>query len=93
MIFFTGSAMQGTSSTMTDGRLPGDFVWGAAVSAYQIEGATDKDGRGESIWDRFSATPGRIANGDDGRVACDSYHRYRDDVRLMRGLGLNAFRF
>ena len=93
MIFFTGSAMQSTSSTMTDGRLPGDFVWGAAVSAYQIEGATDKDGRGESIWDRFSATPGRIVNGDDGQVACDSYHRYRDDVRLMRGLGLNAFRF
>jgi len=78
---------------MTDGRLPDDFLWGAAVSAYQIEGATDKDGRGESIWDRFSATPGRIANGDNGRIACDSYNRYRDDVRLMRELGLDAFRF
>ena len=78
---------------MTDGRLPDDFLWGAAVSAYQIEGATDKDGRGESIWDRFSATPGSIANGDNGRIACDSYNRYRDDVRLMRELGLSAFRF
>jgi len=78
---------------MVDGRLPSTFLWGAAVSAYQIEGATDKDGRGESIWDRFSATPGRIANGDNGRIACDSYHRYRDDVQLMRELGLSAFRF
>jgi beta-glucosidase len=51
------------------------------------------DGRGESIWDRFAATPGKIANGDDGAVACDSYHRYREDVRLIRDLGLNAFRF
>ena len=53
----------------------------------------DADGRGESIWDRFAATPGKIANGDDGAVACDSYHRYREDVRLIRELGLNAFRF
>ena len=71
----------------------GRFVWGTAVSAYQIEGATAEDGRGESIWDRFSATPGRIRNGDDGRIACDSYHRYGEDVRLMRELGLNGFRF
>jgi beta-glucosidase len=68
-------------------------VWGAAVSAYQVEGAVDVDGRGESIWDRFSATPGKIVNGDSGAVACDSYHRYRDDVRLVQELGLNAFRF
>jgi len=74
-------------------RFPPYFVWGAAVSAYQIEGAVDVDGRGESIWDRFSATPGKIVNGDSGAVACDSYHRYRDDVRLVQELGLNAFRF
>jgi len=92
MIACTGSAME---STLNDsGRhFPPDFVWGAAVSAYQIEGAVDADGRGESIWDRFTATPGKIENGEDGRVACDSYHRYREDVRLMRDLGLNAFRF
>jgi len=74
-------------------RFPSDFLWGAAVSAYQIEGAVDVDGRGESIWDRFSATPGKIVNGDNGAVACDSYHRYREDVKLMQQLGLNAFRF
>ncbi len=79
--------------TMTDGHNSGDFVWGAAVSAYQIEGATDLDGRGESIWDRFSAMPGKVRNGDSGRIACDSYHRYGEDVRLMRELGLSGFRF
>jgi beta-glucosidase len=63
------------------------------VSAYQIEGAVDEGGRGESIWDRFTKIPGKIENGEDGRVACDSYHRYREDVRLTRDLGLNAFRF
>lgn len=78
---------------MTDERLPADFLFGAAVSAYQIEGAVDEDGRGESIWDRFAATPGKVLNGDTGRVACDSYHRFPEDVRLMRELGLNAFRF
>ena len=73
--------------------LPPDFVWGAAVSAYQVEGAVAEDGRGESIWDRFTASPGAILNGDTGAVACDSYHRFGDDVRLMRDLGLNGFRF
>jgi beta-glucosidase len=72
---------------------PPDFVWGAAVSAYQIEGAVHEDGRGESIWDRFSSIPGKVANGDSAAVACDSYHRYREDVKLIRELGLNAFRF
>jgi beta-glucosidase len=72
---------------------PGDFVWGAATSAYQIEGAAEEEGRGESIWDRFSATPGKIATGETGRVACDSFHRYADDIRLMRELGLTGYRF
>jgi len=72
---------------------PRDFVWGAATASYQIEGAANEDGRGESVWDRFCATPGKVRNGDTGAVACDFYHRYRDDVALMRELGLDAFRF
>jgi beta-glucosidase len=82
-------------STAHDPRclFPPDFFWGAAVSAYQVEGAVDADGRGESIWDRFTTIPGKIEGGETGRVACDSYHRYREDVKLMRELGLNAFRF
>lgn len=72
---------------------PDGFVWGAATASYQIEGAAREDGRGESIWDRFSHTPGRVRNGDTGDVACDHYHRYRGDVALLAGLGLNAYRF
>ena len=70
-----------------------DFLWGAATAAYQIEGAIDEDGRGESVWDRFCATDGKVRNGDTGAIACDFYHRYREDVALMRELGLTAFRF
>src|SRR5205823_407146 len=72
---------------------PRDFVWGAATASYQIEGAANEDGRGESVWDRFCATPGKVRNGDTGAIACDFYHRYRDDIALMRELGLDAFRF
>jgi beta-glucosidase len=72
---------------------PSDFIWGAAASAYQIEGAAHEDGRGESIWDRFSATPGKVRAGDTGEIACDFYHRYPEDIALMRELGLDAFRF
>jgi beta-glucosidase len=72
---------------------PAEFVWGAATAAYQIEGAASADGRGESIWDRFAHTPGRVANGDTGDVACDHYHRWREDVALMQQLGLHAYRF
>jgi beta-glucosidase len=72
---------------------PPDFLWGAATAAYQIEGAAAADGRGESVWDRFSATPGKVRGGDTGSVACDFYHRYPDDIALMRDLGLDAFRF
>ena len=72
---------------------PDGFIWGAATAAYQIEGAADEDGRGESIWDRFSHTPGKVRGGDTGDVACDHYHRYREDVALMQQLGLQAYRF
>ncbi|HEV8461623.1 MAG TPA: GH1 family beta-glucosidase [Gaiellaceae bacterium] len=72
---------------------PDDFVWGAATASYQIEGAANEDGRGESVWDRFCATPGKVRNGDSGAVACDFYHRYSDDIRLMNELGVDAFRF
>lgn len=72
---------------------PADFVWGVATAAFQIEGAVDADGRGESIWDRFSQTPGRIANGDTAEVACDHYRRWRDDIAIMRELGIGGYRF
>ena len=74
-------------------RFPPEFVWGAATSAYQIEGSPLADGAGPSIWQRFSHTPGKTTNGETGDVACDHYNRYRDDVTLMRDLGLNAYRF
>jgi len=72
---------------------PVNFVWGAATSAYQTEGAVDADGRGESIWDRFCAASGSIKDGTSGAVACDFYGKHRQDVDLMRSLGLDAFRF
>jgi beta-glucosidase len=74
-------------------RFPAGFVWGAATSSYQIEGAAADDGKGESIWDRFSHTPGRVQNGDTGDVACDHYHRYKQDLSIMADLGLDAYRF
>lgn len=72
---------------------PTHFLWGAATSAYQVEGSPLADGAGPSIWHEFAHTPGRVCNGDTGDIACDHYHRYRDDVALMRQLGLNAYRF
>ncbi len=72
---------------------PEGFIWGASTSAYQIEGATHEDGRGESVWDTFSRLPGAIAGGDTADVACDHYHRCREDVALMAELGLKAYRF
>jgi len=72
---------------------PEGFIWGAATSAYQIEGAVNEDGRGPSIWDRFSHTPGATRDGHTGDVACDHYHRYQEDVALMADLGLKAYRF
>src|SRR5271168_3342894 len=72
---------------------PEGFTWGAATAAYQIEGATDVDGRGPSVWDTFSHTPGKVRGGDTGDVACDFYNRSEEDLDLMKSLGLAAFRF
>ncbi len=72
---------------------PAGFTWGAATAAYQIEGAPDADGKGPSIWDTFSHTPGKVRGGDTGDIACDSYRRYREDADLISSLGLAAYRF
>jgi len=72
---------------------PDGFLWGAATSAFQIEGAWNEDGKGESIWDRFTHTPGNIQDGSTCDVACDHYHRWREDISLMKELGLKAYRF
>ena len=74
-------------------RFPDGFLWGAATSSYQIEGAVAEDGRSESVWDRFCRIPGRVMNGDTGDVACDHYHRWREDIRIMKDMGLTAYRF
>jgi beta-glucosidase len=78
---------------MTKLRFPTSFLWGAATASYQIEGAWNEDGKGESIWDRFSHTPGKITGAETGDAACDHYHRYPEDIALMRQLGLKAYRF
>jgi beta-glucosidase len=76
---------------MTDSiRFPSNFTWGVATSAFQIEGAFDADGKGPSIWDTFSHDAANIIDGSNGDVACDHYHRYREDVALMASLGVGA---
>src|ERR1700749_3292575 len=71
-------------------RFPEGFLWGAGTSSYQIEGAVDEDGRGRSIWDEFSHTPGNVRGGETGDIACDSYHRVAEDVACVAELGLGA---
>ena len=83
----------GRSADPAGRRFPADFVWGAATSSFQIEGGADAGGRGLSIWDVFCRLEGVILDGSDGRLACDHYTRYADDVELMRRLGLGAYRF
>lgn len=78
---------------MTTQHFPSEFIWGAATSAHQIEGGFHEGGRGESIWDRFATIPGRIADGSDASVACDHYHRWREDIGLLQWLGVGAYRF
>jgi len=86
----TQPAAPSTPATVT---FPPGFGWGAATSAYQVEGAAATDGRGPSIWDTFARVPGNVRGGDTGDVACDHYHRYADDVALMADLGLRSYRF
>lgn len=71
---------------------PKNFIWGSATASYQVEGAWQADGKGESIWDRFSHTPGKIDNNDNGDTACDHYYRYEEDIQLMKELGLKSYR-
>jgi len=80
-------------ATLSEGEFPKGFLWGSATAAYQVEGAWNVDGRGESIWDRFAHTPGKVKNDANGDLACDSYHRYREDIALMRRLGMKTSRF
>jgi beta-glucosidase len=70
-----------------------DFIWGVATSSYQIEGAANEDGRGKSIWDTFCKVPGKVANFDNGDIACDHYHRFKEDLDLMKWMGVKAYRF
>lgn len=95
----TGAALLATHPAaarvgpQTGRRFPTGFRWGCATAAYQIEGAVKEDGRGTSIWDIFAHTPGKIANGDTGDIASDSYHRYREDTQLLKAIGANSYRF
>jgi beta-glucosidase len=86
-------ASQTDDAPGTRPHFPREFVWGAATSAFQIEGATKADGRGASIWDTFCATPGAIADGSDGSRACESHARWAEDLDLVRSLGFGAYRF
>ncbi|UOY08573.1 GH1 family beta-glucosidase [Muricauda sp. SCSIO 64092] len=72
---------------------PNDFLWGTATSSYQIEGAANLDGKGPSIWDAFASIPGKIKNNETGNLACDHYHRFEEDVQLMKNMGVKAYRF
>ncbi len=74
-------------------QFPNNFIWGTATSSYQIEGAATKDGKGPSIWDAFSSIPGKVHKGETGALACDHYHRYKEDIQLMKAMGVKAYRF
>ena len=74
-------------------QFPNDFTWGVATSSFQIEGSTFVDGRGESIWDRFCATEGKVKNNDHGEIACDHYTLFEKDIELMKSLGVQSYRF
>jgi beta-glucosidase len=87
-----GSGVAQAAARAQDLRFPADFVWGCATASYQVEGGVREGGRGQTNWDVFAHTPGKIANGDTGDVACDSYHRYAQDRALLQNLGVRAYR-
>jgi beta-glucosidase len=87
------AAAPGSSTPPTPYFFPKGFLWGSATASYQVEGAVKEDGRGVSIWDTFSHTPGKTNNGDTGDVADDHYHRYKEDIQLMKAMGLQTYRF
>jgi len=88
-----GQATQTNFAQYSAPRFPDGFYWGVATASYQIEGAWNEDGKGPSIWDTFAHIPGKIKNGDTGDVAIDHYHRYKEDVQVMKDIGVNAYRF
>jgi beta-glucosidase len=91
--FALGQALRANPATAEEVTFPADFVWGASTSSYQIEGAVDADGRGKSIWDVFSHTPGKVVGDATGDAACDHYHRWREDIDLLARGGFTAYRF
>jgi beta-glucosidase len=91
--FARSAAQADAGARSAPGAFPPGFLWGAATAAYQIEGAWNEDGRGESVWDRFAHTPGKVKNGDTGDVACDSYHRYAEDIAIAKRLGMKSYRY
>jgi beta-glucosidase len=82
-----------SESVIKEARFPQEFLWGAATASYQVEGAWDEDGKGESIWDRFTHTPGKVRGGVTGDVACDQYHLYPQDIALAKQLNLKSYVF
>jgi beta-galactosidase len=93
LLAVVGSLALPSKSTPKKQEFPKDFVWGTATSSYQIEGATTEDGRGVSIWDTYCEEPGKISDASSGAVACDHYHRIEDDIKMMKSLGIRAYRF
>ena len=87
------SASETSLQTTQSRTFPKDFLWGTATASYQVEGAVNEDGRGPSIWDTFSHTPGKTVDNATGDVADDHYHRYKDDIQLMKNLGVKTYRF
>ena len=92
-LFASVRALRSRGGSSNDGWFPPNFVWGASTASYQIEGAVGEDGRGKSIWDVFSHTPGNVKNGDTGDIACDHYHRWRGDIDLLAHGNFSAYRF
>ena len=90
---FTLGGTAQTANAFVPYQFPKDFVWGVATASYQIEGAWNVDGKGESIWDRFSHTVGKVKGADTGDVACDSYHRFKEDVEIAKKLNVKSYRF